>query len=75
MAWAYSNRLPLPMCRAADPDLIKHWKIIEENLLNARRLLPDEVATGELGEFAMYIDHNELELAMDELDRIGQCQI
>jgi len=41
-------------------------------MIAAKTLLPKQVGLEELKEFQEYLDHNELELAMDELDRIGQ---
>ena len=45
---------------------------VQSNLRSAQMLLPDSVKDHELRNFEEYLSHNELELAMDELDRFGQ---
>ena len=66
-----------------DPLLIKRWKVTEAILGRARRhllrALPEtsEGLAHQLRQFDEYIDHNELELAMEVLADIGvehQCR-
>ena len=59
------------------PELWKRWKVTERHLEHARGLLPPaspDVA-GEyerlLTEYRSYLEHNELELALDTLQDLG----
>ena len=55
----------------ASKELIESWKRTERFLLDARAQLANHVqalCVEELNEFDDYIDHNELELALDMLD-------
>ncbi|MEO1582704.1 MAG: hypothetical protein AAFR91_12775 [Pseudomonadota bacterium] len=58
-----------------DARLTKHWKTIEVQLSQAAEFLdePDRFSMleKELGEYRDYVDHNEFELAMDELAGIA----
>jgi hypothetical protein len=58
----------------ADPELIKRWKITETLLRRARHALPEK-PHGEqaalLARYQEYLDHNELELALDALEELG----
>jgi hypothetical protein len=66
----------------SDPKLIKQWKIIRSHLEHARRLMPPqvrenagEVPDHDLATLAAYedsLDHNELELALDQLEGLGE---
>lgn len=56
----------------AHPGLYKSWMYVQSKLRLARTLLDDSSPKSELQSFEEYLDHNELELAMDELDWIGQ---
>ena len=55
-------------------DLIEKWKLIEAELMAAYKLLPDETIESGDGyceeDFLTYIHHNELLLAMEELDGV-----
>lgn len=60
------------------PELWKRWKVTEAHLRSAQRALPEpptEIA-GEFGrlqsEFSSFLDHNELELALDMLQQLGE---
>ena len=56
--------------------LTKHWKVVEVQLTQAAQFLlePDRFSMVEkdLEEYHRYVDHNEFELAMDELSGIAQ---
>lgn len=60
------------------PELWKRWKVTEAHLRSAQRALPDppaEVAAEfeQLrSEFSSFLDHNELELALDMLQELGE---
>lgn len=55
--------------------LRKSWKITTEYLVTARKLLPEEMFFDEAKVFAKeyteYLEHNELELALNCLDDLG----
>lgn len=46
--------------------------LAESNMRAARDMLPESVDESELVDFESYLGHNELELALDELDYVGQ---
>ena len=60
------------------PELWKRWKVTEAYLRSAQRALtepPAEVAAEFerlQSEFSSFIDHNELELALDMLQELGE---
>jgi len=60
------------------PELWKRWKVTEAHLRSAQRALPEppsEVAAEFerlLSEFSSFLDHNELELALDMLQELGE---
>jgi hypothetical protein len=60
----------------ADAALIKRWKVIETLLRRARGYLPEEPDDPNvarlLQQFTEFIDHNELGLALDTLEEIGE---
>ena len=64
-----NSGLAVPM----DVALLKRWKAIEALLRRARAALPRPTPTmrarfeASIGGFDHYVDHNELELAFDEL--------
>lgn len=58
----------------ADPKLQKIWMTAAANLRHARQMLPDNVSPDKLVQFDEYLDHNELGLAMHELEHIGRQQ-
>ena len=55
--------------------LEESWKVTIKHLKDGRKLLPDEMFLEEAKvfdkEFTEYIEHNELELAMNSLDDLG----
>ncbi len=55
-------------------DKLELWKKIQEELLSAQKLLPKNVVESDFGyresDFRMFIDANELGLAIDELDGV-----
>ena len=59
------------------PDLWKRWKVTEAHLEHARGLLPspspEAAAEYErlLAEYRSFLEHNELELALDRLEELG----
>jgi hypothetical protein len=52
------------------------WSKIREHLRSARSLLPEssvkDSARGSLANFDQFLDHNELELALDEIEGVGE---
>lgn len=60
------------------PELWKQWKVTEAHLRSAHRALPElptEVAAEFerlQSEFSSFLDHNELELALDMLQELGE---
>ena len=56
---------------------VKRWKVTQANLERARRLLPSapvDLAADYgrlLSEYNSYLEHNELELALDMLQELG----
>jgi hypothetical protein len=65
----------------ADVKLVKLWNAIRSHLEQARRMLPQqarenfgELVDHDLASLAVYqenLDHNELELALDQLESLG----
>ena len=61
----------------SSPELLKRWKVTQAHLEHARGLLPapsDTVAADYdrlLSDYRSYLDHNELELALDMLQELG----
>ena len=59
------------------PELWKRWKVTEAHLEHARGLLPppsSDVASEYerlLSEYQSFLEHNELELALDMLQELG----
>jgi len=59
------------------PQLWKQWKVTEAHLEHARELLPTpSLAVGSeyerlLSEYRSFLEHNELELALDMLQGLG----
>jgi hypothetical protein len=57
-------------------DLRKSWKITQNHLEAAYSLLPllikEELSVGSVERFHEWLAHNELELALDELEGLGQ---
>ncbi|MBR0970756.1 MULTISPECIES: hypothetical protein [Bradyrhizobium] len=60
-----------------DPELIKRWKTTETLLERARRALPETIPQHEqervalMAQYQAFLDHNELELALDILEQLG----
>lgn len=57
-------------------ELIASWARTERHLRQAREMLPEPPAegpdaTGSVDAFNEYLDHNELELALDALEMLG----
>ncbi|MBA3426895.1 MAG: hypothetical protein ACR2HO_12895 [Rubrobacteraceae bacterium] len=54
----------------------KSWRRIRFHLGKARNLLPlttrEDIETGSLDRFENWLGHNELELALDELEGLGE---
>ena len=65
------------MAQMTDPELIKSWKVTETLLERARRALPEPTAENKeeyqnlLSEYNQFLEHNELELALDMLEELG----
>src|SRR5690349_14739432 len=61
----------------ADAKLFKSWKISETLLESARHALPAPTESNEqkyaalLGRYREFLEHNELELALDTLEELG----
>ena len=61
-----------------DAELIKSWKITETLLERARHALPDAPVQHEqeraalLARYQEFLEHNELELALDILEELGR---
>ena len=61
----------------ADLKLLKSWKVTETLLERARGVLPEpalelrEVYDKLLAEYRSFLDHNELEIALDMLEELG----
>ena len=59
-----------------DEKLTKHWKIVEIQLRQAAMFLHEPsrftIEDRELDDYRHYVDHNEFELAMDELAGIAE---
>jgi hypothetical protein len=59
------------------PELWKRWKVTEAHLRSAQRALPEPPAevAAEFerlrSEFSSFLDHNELELALDMLQELN----
>ena len=55
-------------------DKYQKWKEIEEQLLRAFAVLPEDTKESDFGyrkrDFLEYLNHNELRLAMEELDGV-----
>jgi len=66
----------------ADLKLVKKWKATRWHLEQARQLLPDSVREngGEIPDYDLgtitalteFVDNNELELALDQLESLGE---
>ena len=56
----------------ADEKLQKIWMTAAAKLRHARQMLPGDVSPAELTQFDEYLDHKELELALQELEQIGR---
>ena len=54
------------------PEQKKRLLVSAANLRRARQMLPDAVAEGELARFNTHLQHDELDLAMDELVAVGE---
>jgi hypothetical protein len=58
----------------SDPKLVKSWKITEALLERARRALPvghEQEYAALLTQYHEFLEHNELELALDILEELG----
>jgi len=61
----------------SDPELVKSWKVTETLLERARHALPDAPVDHEqacialLAQYREFLEHNELELALDVLEELG----
>jgi hypothetical protein len=61
----------------SDAELVKRWKITETLLERARHALPDAPVRHEqeyaehLAQYREFLEHNELELALDILEKLG----
>lgn len=61
----------------ADLKLIKSWKVTEALLERAKRALPEPTAENKeeyqnlLSKYRQFLEHNELELALDILEELG----
>ncbi|WP_145984254.1 hypothetical protein [Bradyrhizobium nitroreducens] len=58
----------------SDPKLVKSWKITEALLERARRALPvghEREYAARLTQYHEFLEHNELELALDVLEELG----
>jgi hypothetical protein len=58
----------------SDPKLIKSWKVTEALLERARHALParnEQEYAALLTRYREFLEHNELELALDILEEIG----
>lgn len=58
----------------ADPEMIKRWKIIETLLERARQALPEtphDQRPALLAQYQEFLEHNELGLAFDVLEKLG----
>ncbi|AMN12057.1 hypothetical protein ACZ81_10945 [Alteromonas macleodii] len=55
-------------------DKLMKWKLIENELWQAHQLLPKNIKQSDFGyrevDFLEYLSHNELRLAMEELDGV-----
>jgi hypothetical protein len=58
----------------ADAELRQLWAAVRRDLDRARTLLPPQPVEGEgsLDRLAEWLDHNELDLALDELELLGE---
>jgi hypothetical protein len=58
----------------ASPDLLKLWEDVRGDFDRARSLLPMQLAEseGSLARLAEWLYHNELGLALDELQALGE---
>lgn len=58
------------------PDLPKSWRKTRRHLMAARDPLPspmrEDIETGNLDRLEDWLAHNELELALDELEGLGE---
>lgn len=58
-------------------DLEKSWAITRKHLEKARSLLPSPIVQGEqtesIGAYQEFIEHNELECALDQLEGLGEA--
>ena len=58
----------------ADAALRRLWSAVREDFDRARALLPDNPveSEGRVARLVEWLDHNELELALDELEALGE---
>lgn len=66
----------MPTAMPTREDLLTLWNDVRGHLAKAHALLPDEpeegpVFGGNLTALAEFLEHNELELALDELEHLG----
>ena len=54
-------------------DLRQHWAAVEQRLRAARDALI--ASTTDLAQFEEYLQHNELELALDELEALAEREL
>jgi len=69
------------MPTSSNAALVKHWAVIRSHLESARQALPEPIREnlGQLRDadlaglatYGEFIDHNELELALDQLEALG----